>query len=591
MTEIIAEGISKLKMAVGVGSDSAAKDKDAVPAPTSPAATPAAGDDKADKARGIVEDVIVRRLRPLNKKIQRIRAYTDQDLASLNADQRKAVASLPELEGRSRELEELSKQVEEAELVAASRAREVREADQRANAEAAQAKIVAAQIALATPLSHFLKLHALLFPGASQPADLAQLTFTSLELPLRLRDEVEASDIRRVGQMYAALLGGGAEGAQMLAGLAEGANGVDEENDHVHHLMALLTLPSERDEPATPVDPETVSVAVEPALSDADGLSTSQIPTLAGSPVGTPTAMRDTLDADVVSTASGLPATMGARPPVALNFLQEDELAPATLPAAAPAPAPEPAEQPALPPAPAPAPAFAVSEPAFDWADEDAAGDLTAEQIRQAFAAGPAEVVTETTVADPVGEPAIALVQETDGAAPDAPVEVPTSVETPEPVADDTAAPSERAERGKGGRGRARGQRKPSRGGRGQGPRLDRADRPERQERPNRTERAIAAAQPAQGVDSDGFETVANKRPAPAARGHGTGRGGLDRGRGGRGRGGARTVSTRDGTGSADGAKDTPQPAAKAPELAPPVGKKSIYKTTQPSGPTSAPIF
>jgi hypothetical protein len=86
------------------------------------------------------------------------------------------------------------------------------------------------QTSLAEPLSRFLKLHALLHPARS--ADHEHLTFSPLSLPSQLQEEVQATDILRVGKMYEELLGGEDAAAGVLRGLVKGSTGDDEESEY-----------------------------------------------------------------------------------------------------------------------------------------------------------------------------------------------------------------------------------------------------------------------------------------------------------------------------------------------------------------------
>lgn len=78
------------------------------------------------------------------------------------------------------------------------------------------------------PLSRFLRLHALLHPA--RPDDYEQLTFGRLDLPSALSDEVQATDVLRVGRMYEDLLAGEEAAKNVLSALAKGVTGNDEES-------------------------------------------------------------------------------------------------------------------------------------------------------------------------------------------------------------------------------------------------------------------------------------------------------------------------------------------------------------------------
>lgn len=82
---------------------------------------------------------------------------------------------------------------------------------------------------LVTPLSLFLRLYTLLHPA--RPSDHEHLTFGHLVLPSALQDEVQATDVLRVGRMYEDLIGGGETGKAVLAELVRGETGEDEESE------------------------------------------------------------------------------------------------------------------------------------------------------------------------------------------------------------------------------------------------------------------------------------------------------------------------------------------------------------------------
>jgi hypothetical protein len=82
---------------------------------------------------------------------------------------------------------------------------------------------------LVAPLSLFLRLHTLLHPA--RPSDHEHLTFGHLVLPSALQDEVQATDVLRVGRMYEDLIGGGETAKAVLAELVRGSTGEDEESE------------------------------------------------------------------------------------------------------------------------------------------------------------------------------------------------------------------------------------------------------------------------------------------------------------------------------------------------------------------------
>lgn len=121
------------------------------------------------------------------------------------------------------------KHMEEAELVAAAKNREVRESLEREFDERLSTRVREHHTATASKIGHFLSLHSLLHPARSN--DHANLTFAPLTLPMRLQDEVLATDILRVGRMYDDLLAGGDAAYTVLDALASGAKDVDDEGE------------------------------------------------------------------------------------------------------------------------------------------------------------------------------------------------------------------------------------------------------------------------------------------------------------------------------------------------------------------------
>ncbi|CAK9783708.1 hypothetical protein CC85DRAFT_302340 [Cutaneotrichosporon oleaginosum] len=272
------------------------------------------------KARGPVEELIAKRLRPLNKKIQRFKGYQSKAPADLNNDQRAGIASLPQLEAAAKELEELSRAVEDAELVAAAKIREEREAAERAFDARVAAAIADFQLTTATRLASFLSLHSLLRPA--RPDDHENLTFAPLALPLRLQDEVRATDILRVARMYDDLTSGGTAGHAVLVSLSSDIQEDDEDEEavRVHRLLALLSQEESEVGTEDSVALDGQSTVPEPPQSVADALETT--------PEGS----------EFDPQRTPVVATVGLRPfddapllrGVALNFLQADELAPST---------------------------------------------------------------------------------------------------------------------------------------------------------------------------------------------------------------------------------------------------------------------
>jgi 23S rRNA pseudoU1915 N3-methylase RlmH len=166
---------------------------------------------------------------PLANPQQRFRNYATQDASTLNADQRSAIAALPALEAVSKELDEVMKAMEEVELVAAAKAREEREAAARDADASAADRLKDHGVQVAAHVMGFMGLHSLLHP--SRPSDHTNLTFAPLTLPLRLQEEVLATDILRVARMHDELAAGGDSAHAVLQVLAEGSTGADEESE------------------------------------------------------------------------------------------------------------------------------------------------------------------------------------------------------------------------------------------------------------------------------------------------------------------------------------------------------------------------
>lgn len=186
------------------------------------------------------------------------------------------------------------------------------------------------QAAISDALSAFLRLYNLLHPARS--ADHEHITFSRLELPAQLQDQVQATDILRVGRMYEDLLAGGSKGAEVLKNLTTGASGDDEESewkgirrfarcssaaypkdDHIHHLLKLLDQ-SSVNEPAAAVPEEDADVQTHTAPESEAGQVAEE-----PSEVVPPLSRRDSEALDAVNSAT-------KRGGGALNFLQDDEL-------------------------------------------------------------------------------------------------------------------------------------------------------------------------------------------------------------------------------------------------------------------------
>ena len=85
------------------------------------------------------------------------------------------------------------------------------------------------QSKVSAKLGLFIRLHALLHPAS--PTDHHHLTFGHLTLPVLLQDEVQATDVLRVGRMWQDLKDGGKAAQAVLYGLVAGPQLGDEEGE------------------------------------------------------------------------------------------------------------------------------------------------------------------------------------------------------------------------------------------------------------------------------------------------------------------------------------------------------------------------
>ncbi|OCF32360.1 hypothetical protein I316_06029 [Kwoniella heveanensis BCC8398] len=538
----------------------------AVPSSLTEDAIAIAGDGTgiSSKEKGPVEEVIAKRMRQLSKKIQRFRGYQSQPHDKLNADQKSGIASLPQLEGVYRELEDLSKQVESVELEQAGKVREIKEQAKQEAESVATSRVAESQFALSTSLGLFLRLHALLHPARS--GDHEHLTFARLDLPAILQDEVQATDVLRVGRMHEDLVAGGQRGADVLAGLLKGPTDEDEENDHVHHLLKLLG--SADSYPADASAPEEEEVSEEGAPEIEEPIST------AVSDHGLPNGHTAEEGPAPIAPAG---ASTGA-----LNFLQEDELAdedsyevkphlephqtsgsqpPAENLDLASQPVAEPTTTQSNVPSPAAtAPPNTIRQ--YDWAaDEDLDEETEAAQIREAFAmaasgaATPAIPSTEGKVAEAVQHTeegdVTAIVQENelanahviqgaDGVA--APTAVDSVVPAPLPVKHANVGGEEQdiQKRQQGRQGRGRGRQQSGRPHNSGQSKLEGSAGVPKQGQGRGLPRVPSKTTPS--VDDDGFQVVGRQASFSGGSGNNSQRGrGSGRARGdgvGRGRGG-----------------------------------------------------
>ncbi|ORX36472.1 hypothetical protein BD324DRAFT_628984 [Kockovaella imperatae] len=279
-----------------------------------------ASSEKPGRQRGPVEEVIAKRMRQVGKKLQRIKAYSSIEGAKLNADQKAALTTLPALEAVYKELEDLIKEkgpVDEQELIQAAKLREAQEAANASASSGASAIFESYKASLAKNLPPFIRLHSLLHPA--RPSDHEHLTFGHLTLPHNLQDEVQATDILRVGRMWADLQRDEDSARRVLDLLAGGPDGEDSENDHVHHLLGLLsesqTGQDQLDSSQHSAQIETGNPAAEAYESETRTAPPSITANSAYPPNGYGEMPEETAEAEPVKDNGG-----------AINFLQADEL-------------------------------------------------------------------------------------------------------------------------------------------------------------------------------------------------------------------------------------------------------------------------
>lgn len=112
----VEKAASKKKRKAKTKADGEAKEDASNPAPAPSAAeVPASGSAEfslGEDKKGSMLDMINKRIRNFTKKIQRVKEYQTKSDSSLNEDQKRAVASLPTLEGILHELEDTKKTIE-----------------------------------------------------------------------------------------------------------------------------------------------------------------------------------------------------------------------------------------------------------------------------------------------------------------------------------------------------------------------------------------------------------------------------------------------------------------------------------------------
>lgn len=446
------------------------------------------------------------------------------------------------------------------------------------------------------PLSLFLRLHALLHPARS--SDHENLTFGRLDLPSNLQDEVQATDVLRVGRMFEDLTAG-REGAQaVLDSLVGGSTGQDEENDRVHHLLQLLARP----------EPTVESASGTPAEgATEDFTATALAESVEAVTAAAPDAVVPAEEQEVLTKAHA-----SAHQPSSglINFLQEDELVQAEQVDVADG-------------------IDATAEEDFEIVPSMEAHQVSCMQTihadRQTSGSQPpVETATTTQMPTTTATPGISRTptafapiptgnwadlddddEFTGGAPPTSNQD--TSQSTPAATGETTDQPSSvenAAAESSASAGPKATSTRPPRGPKGQ--RRPNQPRQKQQGRDQQSQQPRQAQQPAPGqklVDDDGFELKSRRAPQAPARGgtRGLGRGGArgstgSGGRGGRGRGGAANGRAASGAGEDGQAQSRPKQTQRQPSQSQGASegqaatKPSIYKSAQPAPPKSAPI-
>ncbi|KIR27050.1 hypothetical protein I307_04879 [Cryptococcus deuterogattii 99/473] len=474
-------------------------------------------------SRGPAEEVVAKRLKALGKKLQRFRGYASQKPETLNTDQKAGLASLPALEGTVKELEELSKQIEYVELEQFGKARELKDQAKKDAEAYGLAQVEQFQSTLSTPLSLFLRLYNLLHPARASDHD--NLTFGHLELPRNMQEEVQATDVLRVGRWYEDLLAGGERGKAIVKCLATGPSGADEEDDRVHHLLKLLvesdSLPAEEEAPASEEPEQPVEEA--PAADEV----VEELPQEA--------APEETTAVEAEPELQSQSQVKQQKPKdMVFNFLQEDELAASQPQTATPAEtilsenpirasAPDAESQPTV----------QSAIPSFDWAaeDDEQPSDSPA-PVRNSSDAQPSQA-TQAEAKTSIDETSDQIIEENALANAHAAQPLSQKADVLAPPAVDSTAPAPPAAKNvSDGRGRGKGGRG-GRSGRGGGQKKG-----QQKGQQNQQLQQQQAGQGGQRMDDDGFQVVgkspaAQHGPVPA-RGRGRGKS-YSRGRGARG--------------------------------------------------------
>ncbi|KAJ9107947.1 hypothetical protein QFC19_002690 [Naganishia cerealis] len=512
--------------------------------------------------KGPIGEAVSRRMKVLTKKIQRFRAYMEKPEASLNPDQKAAIATLPALEGGLRELEDIAKSVETIE----------HEHRNSARTELENAKMEAVEVYKRETLpllSTIISVHSALHPASIS----SSTSFIPIDLPPHLQ-EISSQDVNAVDDMYERLRNGGKEGVEVVLTLVKGLEGTQ-----LHALLtgariSSSTVPSaDQPEDSTPVFspaaqdetlPETSETNPPASLSFIQQTTaTDETETPAGAEMGAfeqGPEIADIAPKEVVPA----PAANGAE---GMSFMQTSELAMQQNndhsqvqqgaheggPGMGMENAFNASEDVENVPAPSvaqlDAQAFSAQQPSsFNWADAEDSHHVPEtfslpSGTEAPLASAPAPAATEDTSANPTA------------------IAPPLAIEATSDVHPAQAQGGHRG--GRGGRGGPRGGfRGGPRGGfrrhgHGNGP----ADSNAENNKGNKTGTAPPTGQPMQ-TDSDGFQVAGRRRPPPGAPGFG-GQGGSFRGRGrgfpggpgGNGEGGRGRGSFRGRGGAAKGRK------------------------------------
>ncbi|PWN50652.1 hypothetical protein IE53DRAFT_84130 [Violaceomyces palustris] len=206
-----------------------------------------------------------KRMKAINKKLQRISSYESQDKSKLNPDQIRAISSKAGLQATLQELQEIAKAVEIAEKEETARI----EARVNELILAAQAKAEASSKADLVLLLQFLHLHALFLPNQGIA------TFAPPDIPSALKNST-GQEVAAIGKVFdqlanGPLQGGSGDAFEIISSISSGS---DEEvlpdvtYATVRKMILLLTAPP--CEPDLIVSDAGVNKAASLAFSPAD---------------------------------------------------------------------------------------------------------------------------------------------------------------------------------------------------------------------------------------------------------------------------------------------------------------------------------